>query len=126
MQKKIIQTNEAPQAIGPYSQAVVANGFLFCSGQIALSAQPETPIPESVEDQTEQVMKNIEKVLRAAGSSFERVVKTTLFLTNMEDFAKVNAIYGKHFPLNPPARSTVAVTGLPRGVKVEIECLALV
>jgi 2-iminobutanoate/2-iminopropanoate deaminase len=125
MQKKVIQTNEAPQAIGPYSQAIQAGGFIFCSGQIALAANPETPIPDSVEEQTEQVMNNIEKVLLAAGSSFEKVVKTTIFLTHMEDFAKVNSIYGKRFPKNPPARSTVAVSGLPRGVKVEIECLAL-
>lgn len=122
--KKIIQTDKAPAAIGPYSQAVQAGPFLFCSGQIALSPNPETPIPETVADQTYQVMKNIEAVLEAGGCQFENVVKTTIFLTNMSDFQAVNEIYSSYFKSSPPARSTVAVQGLPRGVKVEIEVLA--
>jgi 2-iminobutanoate/2-iminopropanoate deaminase len=121
--KKVISTNEAPAAIGPYSQAVEAGPFLFCSGQIALSPD-NAPIPTDVKGQTEQVMKNVAGVLKAAGLGFGHVVKATIFLTDMNDFATVNEIYGKHFPENPPARSTVAVAGLPRGVKVEVECLA--
>jgi 2-iminobutanoate/2-iminopropanoate deaminase len=124
MSKKIIHSNEAPAAIGPYSQAVAAGPFVFCSGQIALSANKDAPIPGDVKGQTEQVMKNIQGVLKAAGLNFSNIVKTTIFLTDMNDFATVNEIYGKHFPENPPARSTVAVAGLPRGVKVEIEVLA--
>lgn len=124
MSKKIIHTDHAPAAIGPYSQAVLAGPFLFCSGQIALAADKNQPVPEDITKQTEQVMKNIENVLKAAGLTFSDVVKTTIFLTNMSDFAVVNEIYGKSFSQNPPARSTVAVAGLPRGVKVEIEVLA--
>lgn len=122
--KKVISTQNAPQAIGPYSQAIMAGPFLFCSGQIALSPDANLPIPGDINGQTEQVMTNIKGVLTQAGYGFTDVVKTTIFLTDMADFAAVNAIYGKYFPENPPARSTVAVAGLPRGVKVEVEVLA--
>ena len=122
--KKVLSTTDAPAAIGPYSQAIEVNGFLFCSGQIPLSSVKDAPIPGDIQGQTTQVMKNVGAILNAAGLNFSNVVKTTIFLTDMNDFAAVNEIYGKHFPENPPARSTVAVAGLPRGVKVEIECLA--
>jgi 2-iminobutanoate/2-iminopropanoate deaminase len=122
--KKVISTQNAPQAIGPYSQAIMAGPFLFCSGQIALSPDANLPIPGDINGQIEQVMTNIKGVLTQAGYGFGDVVKTTIFLTDMADFAAVNAIYGKYFPENPPARSTVAVAGLPRGVKVEVEVLA--
>ncbi len=124
MNKKVISTNAAPAAIGPYSQAIEAGPFVFCSGQIALNPDTNISIPADVKGQTEQVMKNIDAVLKAASLSFSNIVKTTIFLTDMVDFQIVNEIYGKHFPENPPARSTVAVAGLPRGVRVEIEVLA--
>ncbi|MFN7728937.1 MAG: RidA family protein [Bdellovibrio sp.] len=122
--KKVLHTDHAPAAIGPYSQAIQAGPFVFCSGQIALSADKNVAIPADVKSQTVQVMKNVEAVLHGAGLKFENVVKTTIFLTDMNDFQAVNEIYGQHFAQNPPARSTVAVAGLPRGVKVEIEVLA--
>lgn len=123
--KKAVQTANAPAAIGPYSQAIQAGGFLFCSGQIALDPASGNVVGDDVAAQTAQVMKNIEAVLAAANLKLANVVKTTIFLTDMKDFPVVNEIYGKHFPEVPPARSTVAVAGLPKGVKVEIEVLAL-
>lgn len=121
--KKIISTSDAPAAIGPYSQAVQAGPFLFCSGQIALSPN-NSPIPPGIKEQTEQVLANIRAILQASGYQFTDIVKTTIFLTDMSDFQVVNEIYGSYFKENPPARSTVAVQGLPRGVKVEIEVVA--
>jgi 2-iminobutanoate/2-iminopropanoate deaminase len=123
--KKVISTDHAPAAIGPYSQAIQAGPFVFCSGQIALDPKTKEVVPGDVKAQTEQVMKNIDQVLKASGLEFKHVVKSTIFLTSMNDFAAVNEIYGKHFPTEPPARSTVAVAGLPRGVNVEIEVLAI-
>ena len=123
---KIISTENAPAAIGPYSQAIIHNGMVFCSGQISLTAAGEGPIGDTVDEQTVQVMKNIEAVLSAAGTSLSNVIKTTIFLTDMGDFAAVNKIYGNAFGEHRPARSTVAVSGLPKGVKVEIEVLAAV
>jgi 2-iminobutanoate/2-iminopropanoate deaminase len=120
-----VLTNEAPAPIGPYNQAIRAGGFLFCSGQIPLDPATGEIVAEDVATQTRQVMKNVEAVLRAAGASFEEVVKTTIFLTDMNDFAQVNAIYGQSFGETPPARSTVAVAALPRGSRVEIEVVAL-
>lgn len=125
MAKKIHETKNAPAPIGPYSQAVEANGFLFCSGQIALDPATGQVSTESVGVQTELVMKNISGVLEVAGLSFENIVKTTIFLTDMADFPAVNEVYGRFFKAAPPARSTVAVAGLPRGVKVEIEVTAV-
>lgn len=122
--KKIIQTAHAPKPVGPYSQAVQQGPFLFCSGQIAIDPATDEVHRGSVESQTQLVMKNIEAVLKEAGCDFSHVVKTTIFLTDMNDFAQVNSVYAKYFTSAPPARSTVAVAGLPKGVQVEIEVLA--
>ena len=125
MKKQVIFTDNAPKAIGPYSQGIKAGPFLFCSGQVAIDPKTNEVLKGSVEDQTKLVMKNIEGLLKSQNLSFENVVKTTIFLTDMNDFAKVNAIYEKSFLQDPPARSTVAVSGLPKGVNVEIEVIAL-
>ena len=122
--KKVVLTSEAPAPIGPYSQAIALGNLLFCSGQIALNPQTNQVQGDGVQAQTEQVMKNIQALLKAEGLGFQNVVKTTIFLTSMEDFTQVNQIYGQYFKENPPARSTVAVAGLPKGVKVEIEVIA--
>jgi 2-iminobutanoate/2-iminopropanoate deaminase len=122
--KKIILTDRAPQPIGPYSQAVQAGGFLFCSGQIPLDPQSGQLAATDVEGQTRQVMKNIQAVLEKAGYGWESNVKTTIFLKSMNDFPKVNEIYGGYFKSNPPARSTVEVARLPKDVLVEIEVMA--
>jgi len=122
---KIIQTDNAPQAIGPYSQAMKVGDFIFTSGQIALTPSG-VMVQDNIELQTEQVMKNLQAVLEAAGSCLQNVVKTTIFLADMDDFATVNAIYEKWFDGHKPARSTVAVKTLPKNALVEIECIALV
>jgi len=124
--KKVLQTETAPAAIGPYSQGVFSGGFLFLSGQIPLTAEGGSKTDAGVREQTEQVIENINNLLSAARLSFENVVKTTIFLTDINDFAEVNEVYAKSFPENPPARSTVAVAALPRGARVEIECIAAV
>ena len=121
---KIVSTEKAPAAIGPYSQAIIHNNTVYCSGQISLLPNGDGPIGETVEEQTRQIMKNVEAVLTAAGTELSKVVKTTIFLTDMNDFAAVNAVYGSAFGDHKPARSTVAVSALPRGVKVEIEVMA--
>lgn len=121
---KEIATQEAPQAIGPYSQAIEANGFIFTSGQIALTPEGEL-VNGDVAIQAHQVMKNLYYVLEAAGAHFNDVVKTTIYLANMNDFEKVNEVYAHYFGLHKPARSTVAVKTLPKNVLVEIECIAL-
>jgi 2-iminobutanoate/2-iminopropanoate deaminase len=123
-QKKVIESKQAPAPIGPYSQAVEAQGFLFCSGQIAIDPATNQVLQGNVTEQAEQVMKNIEAVLAAANLSFNHVVKTTIFLTNMNDFPAVNEIYGRYFKSPYPARSTIAVAALPKGVNVEVEVLA--
>jgi 2-iminobutanoate/2-iminopropanoate deaminase len=120
---KAIQTSAAPAAIGPYSQAVVSGNLLFTSGQIPLSAQSGQVTGSSITEQTEQVIRNLEGVLKAAGSSFAKVVKTTCFLADMNDFAAFNEVYAKYFT-GKPARSTVAVKQLPKSVLVEIEAVA--
>ena len=121
---KFISTKEAPQAIGPYSQAVEANGFIYTSGQIALT--PEGVMAaDDVENQTHQVMKNLFYVLKAGGAHFNDVIKTTIFLADMDDFAKVNVIYEHYFGEHKPVRSTVAVKTLPKNALVEIDCIAL-
>lgn len=121
---KMILTENAPAPIGPYSQAVKCNGFLFCSGQIPINPKTNEVLKGSATEQAELVMKNIEAVLKAADLMFSDIVKTTIYLTNMNDFAQVNEVYGKYFKSNPPARSTIAVAALPKGVNVEIEVLA--
>lgn len=122
--KTIIRTPNAPAAIGPYSQAVVHGKLVYCSGQIPLDPQTMTFVSDLVEEQAEQVMKNLEAVLLAAGSGFEHVLKCSIFLASMDDFATVNAVYGRYFPHNPPARETVAVKTLPKNALVEISCIA--
>jgi len=126
--QEAILTKSAPAPIGPYSQAIRAGNFLFCSGQIAIDPATNavsSTILADVEAQTRQVMKNIEAVLTAGSARFENVVKTTIFLKSMGDFPKVNEIYGTHFKSTPPARSTVEVSRLPKDVLVEIEVIAL-
>jgi len=124
--KTIIKTDLAPAPVGPYSQAVKAGPFLFCSGQISIDPKTNQVFLGSVQEQTELVMKNIDGVLKAAGADWSQIVKTNIFLITMDDFPKVNEIYGKYFPNNPPARSTIAVAALPKGVSVEIEVTALI
>lgn len=124
MDRQVVSTPHAPAAIGPYSQAIVAGDLVFCSGQIAL--RPDGTLEQGgVAAETRQVLVNLGKVLEAAGSSLARVVKTTVFLQDMADFPAMNDVYREFFPEAPPARATVAVAGLPRGVKVEIEAVAL-
>lgn len=122
---KFVQTNKAPSAIGPYSQAVVANGMVYTSGQIALTPEGEM-LENDVVIQTQQVLKNLSAVLQEAGSSLGSVIKTTIFLADMGDFAAVNEIYAEAFGTHKPARSTVAVKTLPRNALVEIDAIALV
>lgn len=124
--RQVVSTPDAPGAIGPYSQAIKASGtFLFISGQIPLRPDGSMAGP-SIEEQCEQVMSNLEAVLKAGGSSFGNAVKTTILLSSMDHFATVNEIYGKRFGDGPPARATYSVVGLPRGVDIEIEMIALV
>ena len=122
---EFVQTSKAPAAIGPYSQAVKINGFIYTSGQIALTAQGSDEVLKmGIEEQTKQVLNNLKNVLEAGGSSLQKVVKTTIFLTNMDDFVKVNSIYEDFFGSHKPARSTVAVKRLPKEALVEIEAIA--
>jgi 2-iminobutanoate/2-iminopropanoate deaminase len=123
--KKIISTNEAPGAIGPYSQAVRSGSFLFCSGQIPLDPKSGQIVPGDAATQTRRVMDNVAAILKAEGLTFDHVVKTTIFLTNLGDFQTVNEMYGSFFKQDPPARSTVQVAALPRGANVEIEVIAV-
>ncbi len=124
--KQIIKTDRAPQAIGPYSQAVKARGFVYASGQIPIDPGTGQFVAGGITEQTEQVMKNVAAVLEAAGSGLDRIVKTTVFLADMQEFAAMNEVYGKFFPSDPPARATVQAAGLPRNARVEIEVVALV
>ncbi len=121
-----ISTPDAPKAIGPYAQGIVVNGFLFTAGQIALDPATMEVVTGGITEQTERVMFNLRNVLAAAGLTFNNVVKTTVFLQEMSEFAAMNEVYAKHFGTHRPARSTVAVGGLPRGVRVEIELIAAV
>jgi len=124
--KQIIETDRAPQAIGPYSQAVKARGFVYASGQIPIDPETGQFVAGGITEQTEQVMKNVAAVLEAAGSGLDRIVKTTVFLADMQEFAAMNEVYGKFFASDPPARATVQAAGLPRNARVEIEVVALV
>lgn len=123
---KTVTTQHAPGAIGPYSQAIIANGFLYTAGQIALDPATGQVVEGGIREQTTRVMANLKAILDAAGSSLSKVVKTTVFLVDMADFSEMNEIYAKAFGDHKPARSTVAVAGLPRGVRVEIEVIASV
>ena len=123
--KQIISTESAPQAIGPYSQAVVAGGFVFASGQIPIDPATGQFVEGGVVEQTEQVLRNVSNLLEAAGTGLARVVKTTVFLADMNDFAAMNETYARFFGENPPARSTVQAARLPRDARVEIEVVAL-
>jgi 2-iminobutanoate/2-iminopropanoate deaminase len=120
-----IATNDGPKAIGPYSQAIRANGFVFLSGQIPLDPATQQLISGDVAAQTERVLQNLSGILKAAGSSLSQVVKTTVFLKNMSEFAAMNEVYGRYFAEAPPARSTVEVARLPKDVLVEIDVIAL-
>ncbi len=122
---KIISTSKAPAAIGPYSQAIKANGFLFCSGQIPLIPETMELIEHDITKQTQQVLQNLEAVLQEASSSKNEVVKTTIFLADFNDFTIVNEIYGQFFGEHKPARATVEVSRLPKDVLIEIECIAI-
>ena len=124
--KKIIESAQAPAPIGPYSQAVIANGMVYISGQIPIDQSSGNLVSGSIEEETEQVMKNLGYILAAAGSDFDKVVKCSIFIKNMGDFAKINAVYGTRFTANPPARETVQVSELPKGANIEISCIALV
>jgi 2-iminobutanoate/2-iminopropanoate deaminase len=126
MPKEIITTDGAPQAIGPYSQAVRAGGFVFCSGQIAMDPNSGELIAGDIGAQTERVLQNLKAVLEASGADLGQVVKCTVFLADMDDFAAMNEVYGRFFPENSPARAAVEVSRLPRGVGVEIEAIAFV
>ena len=123
--RDVISTPEAPKAIGPYSQAIRANGFVFVSGQVAIDPATQQVIDGDVAVQTERVLKNLTAILKAAGSNLQHVVRSTVFLKNMGDFAAMNEVYGKHFNTAPPARSTVEAARLPKDVLVEIDVIAL-
>jgi len=122
--KTIISTSEAPAAIGPYSQAVRSGKFLFCSGQIPLDPKTGKIIAGDIATQTRRVLDNITAILKAEGLAFDSIIKTTIFLTDLGDFQTVNEIYGSHFRQEPPARSTVQVSALPKGANIEIEVIA--
>jgi 2-iminobutanoate/2-iminopropanoate deaminase len=121
---KAINTSSAPAAIGPYSQGITSNGFLFTSGQIPLVPEDMTFIDGTIEEQTKRVLQNLDAVLSAAGVNWQQVVKTTVFMIDLADFGKMNAVYEKHLGDARPARSTVQVAALPRGAKIEIELIA--
>ncbi|MEJ7643185.1 MAG: RidA family protein [Chryseolinea sp.] len=125
MLKSVVYSEKAPEPIGPYSQAIQANNFLFVSGQIAIQRSTGKMITDNIGEETSQVMKNIGDVLTAAGMNFSNVVKTSIFLTDMNNFPKVNEQYGTYFTVEPPARETVEVSRLPKGANVEISCIAI-
>ena len=121
---EVVSTDAAPGAIGPYSQAIKVNGMVFCSGQIPIDPATGQFAAEDISGQTEQVLKNLSAVLDASGSSLDKVVKTTVFLADMNDFSAMNDVYGKFFSTNKPARATVQAARLPRDARIEIECIA--
>ncbi len=125
MERTVVRTEQAPQAIGPYSQAIIAGGFVFVSGQIAIDPATGQIVEGDIGAMTRRIFANLKAVLEAAGSSLAKVVKTTVFLADMDDFQAMNAAYAEFFPENPPARSTVQVARLPRDARVEIEVVAL-
>jgi 2-iminobutanoate/2-iminopropanoate deaminase len=123
--REIIQTDKGPKAIGPYSQAIKANGFIFVSGQTAFDPATGKPLEGGAAEQTERIMQNLKAIVEAAGSSLDRAVRLGVFLKDMNDFTAMNEVYARYFPLNPPARTTVEVARLPRDFKVEIDLIAL-
>jgi 2-iminobutanoate/2-iminopropanoate deaminase len=123
--RNVISTADAPKAIGPYSQAIRANGLVFCSGQVAIDPASQQVVAGDISAQTDRVMKNLSAILKAAGSDFKNVLRCTVFLKSMDDFAAMNAVYGKYFDTAAPARSTVEVSRLPKDVLVEIDVIAL-
>lgn len=123
--REVISTKDAPQAIGPYSQAIKANGFVFVSGQVAIDPSTQEVITGDLAAQTDRVLRNLSEILEAAGSGLGKVVRATVFLKNMGEFAAMNAVYAKYFSSTPPARSTVEVSRLPKDVLVEIDVIAL-
>ena len=123
--REVISTKDAPQAIGPYSQAIKANGFVFVSGQVAIDPATQQVVAGDAAAQTDRVLRNLSEILEAAGSGLGKVVRATVFLKNMNEFAAVNQVYGKYFSSAPPARSTVEVSRLPKDVLVEIDVIAL-
>jgi 2-iminobutanoate/2-iminopropanoate deaminase len=125
MSRQVVRTENAPGAVGPYSQGIIANGFIFTAGQTGLIPGTKT-LPESVAEQTRQVLNNIKGILEAAGTGMDRIVKTTVYLQDIKDFATMNDVYASFFPGDPPARTTVEVAALPLGALVEIEAVALV
>jgi 2-iminobutanoate/2-iminopropanoate deaminase len=125
IERTIIATEEAPGAVGPYSQGIAANGFVFTAGQIPINPALGKVEATTIEDQTRQVLTNVDAVLRAAGSSLDRVVKMTVFMTDLADFQAMNGVYAEFFPSKPPARSAVQVVALPLGVQIEMEAVAL-
>ena len=125
IKRLIIATEEAPGAVGPYSQGIAADGFVFTAGQVPINPASGKIEAETIEDQTRQVLTNVDAVLRAAGSSLDRVVKMTVFMTDLADFQAMNGVYAEFFPANPPARSAVQVVALPLGVQIEMEAVGL-
>jgi 2-iminobutanoate/2-iminopropanoate deaminase len=125
MAKTVVYSGDAPEPIGPYSQAIQAGNMLFISGQIAIQRSTGNIVKDSIEQETAQVMINIEKILKASGMDFGNVVKSSIFLKDMNNFPRVNEVYGKYFQANPPARETVEVSRLPKDVNVEISCIAV-
>jgi 2-iminobutanoate/2-iminopropanoate deaminase len=123
--REVIATERSPKAIGPYSQAIRGNGFVFVSGQIALDPETQQIIRGGAAEQTERVLENLRAILEAAGTSFDRVLRTTVFLADMNEFAAMNEVYSRYFPAEPPARSTVQAVRLPRDARVEIDLIAL-
>jgi 2-iminobutanoate/2-iminopropanoate deaminase len=123
-QLEVVRTERAPSAIGPYSQAIVCDGWVYCSGQVALDPKTGELVGKSAAEQTERALRNLTAVLEAAGSSLSRVVKTTVFLADMADFQAMNEVYARHFAEHRPARATVQAAGLPKAARVEIECVA--
>ncbi len=122
--KQIVTCEQAPRAVGPYSQAVISQGFVFVSGQIPLDPATGELVEDDVAAQTARVLENLRAILEACGSSLERVVKTTVYLADLNDFARMNEVYARYFPSTPPARATVEVSRIPRGARVEIEAVA--
>jgi 2-iminobutanoate/2-iminopropanoate deaminase len=125
MDRSVVSTDKAPAAVGPYSQAIIAGDFVFTAGQLSLDPKTGELVGEEIGVQTRQTMENLRNVLEAAGTSLDRVVKTTIFLTDIGNFAEMNAVYGEFFPSSPPARSTVQIGPLPKGALVEIDAIAI-